>query len=364
MLFGINNCWMQETAELLFATQFHTRFLNSIMAQRVLKIILPPGEKELAIKMLESEENTIFWQEESSAGNFIVSALTDAEHSEKIMDNFERNYSSAVGFKLIVFPVEASIPRIDSQENNGNIANGKNNIIASLRISREELYSDIVDSAKLSSTFILMTFLSTLVVSVGLQQNNVAVIIGAMVIAPFLGPNVALALSTCLADRDLGNNAIKTLIAGVILVVMLSVCLGYVFDTNTSIDEIRSRTEVSVLDIVLALASGCAGVLAFTTGASSAVIGVMVAVALLPPLTVSGLLVGSGNFHNATGAFLLFCTNIICINLAGVATFFAQGVSPRIWWQADKAKRATKTALLLWALSLCLLLIIILLNII
>ncbi len=331
------------------------------MAQRVLKIILPPNEKNLAIQMLESEKNTVFWQEESSEGNFIISALTEAENSEKIMDHFERNYSSTEGFKLIVFPVEASIPRTDSKESNDNNSSPKKTIESPLRISREELYSDIVDSTKLSSTFIFMAILSTLVVSVGLQQNNVAVIIGAMVIAPFLGPNVALALSTCLADKVLARDAIKTLIAGLIIVMSLAVVWGYAFDTTTNISEIRSRTQVGVLDIVLALASGCAGVLAFTTGASSAVIGVMVAVALLPPLTVCGLLLGSGNPFEALGALVLFCTNIICINLAGVATFYFQGVTPRIWWEADKAKKSAKIALLLWSLLLCLLFFIILL---
>lgn len=328
------------------------------MAQRVLKIILPAKEKEAAIQLLTAEENTIFWQEESASDNFIVSALTEAEHSEQIMDLFERRYLASEGFNLIVFPVEASIPRTDakaSSEPGGDAENNKTQPISRLRISREELYSDIVDSTKLSSTFVLMTILSTLVVAVGLQQNSVAVIIGAMVIAPFLGPNVALALSTCLADRELGHNAIKTLLAGVLLAIVLSTCIGFVYETDTAIYEIQSRTHVGPLDIVLALASGCAGVLAFTTGASSAVIGVMVAVALLPPLTVSGLLLGSGQYSEAMGALLLFCTNIICINLAGVVTFLGQGVTPRAWWQADKARKAAKVALLLWSLSLCLL---------
>jgi uncharacterized hydrophobic protein (TIGR00341 family) len=327
------------------------------MAQRVLKIILPASEKKHAVEMLESEEKTIYWREEDSEDIFIVSALTEAGHSERIMDNFQRYYSSTSGFQIVVFPVEASVPRMDTQEN-GQSTKGTvtSSAVAPLRISREELYSDIVDSTKLSSTFIFMTILSTLVVSVGLQQNNVAVIIGAMVIAPFLGPNVALAFSTCIADRELGNDAVRTLTVGVVIAVILAALLGCVFGADTGIPEISSRTRVSVLDIVLALASGCAGVLAFTTGASSAVIGVMVAVALLPPLTVSGLLLGAGHFQDAAGALLLFSTNVICINLAGVATFVGQGVSPRIWWQADKAKRSTRTALLLWSLSLGLLL--------
>jgi uncharacterized hydrophobic protein (TIGR00341 family) len=181
-----------------------------------------------------------------------------------------------------------------------------------------------------------------------------------MVIAPFLGPTVALALSTCLADKELGHNAIKTLALGTCIVLALSASLGFLFETDPNLSEIQARTQVSVLDIVLALASGCAGVLAFTTGASSAVIGVMVAVALLPPLTVSGLLFGAGYISEGLGALLLFCTNIICVNLAGVATFFAQGVSPRVWWEADKAKKSTKIVLLLWTLSLVVLVLVIL----
>jgi len=157
----------------------------------------------------------------------------------------------------------------------------------------------------------------------------VAIIIGAMVIAPFLGPNVALALSTTLGDNKLRNDALKATIIGFSIVILLSVSMGYLFDVDPTIPEIASRTQAGISDILLALASGAAGVLAFTTGVSAVVIGVMVAVALLPPLTAFGLLTGSGEYNLATGAFLLFLTNIICINLAGVATFLLQGVSPR-----------------------------------
>ena len=331
------------------------------MAQRVIKIILPLKDKEDAIKLLETENDTIYWQEESSSENFVVSALTDAEQSEKMMDKFERRFSSLSDFRLIVFPVEASVPRVDSESSKNIISSDEKDLnknTKSSRISREELYSDIVDSTKLSSTFVVMTVLSTIVVSIGLQQNNVAVIIGAMVIAPFLGPNVALALSACLADKELGNNSLKTLVVGSTIAAILAICFGYFFDVSLEVHEIKTRTQIGFSDFLLALASGCAGVLAFTTGASSAVIGVMVAVALLPPLTVFGLLLGSGHISEAIGALLLFCTNIICINLAGVATFLSQGVSPRVWWQADKAKKATRRSLLLWSISSLLLLLI------
>jgi hypothetical protein len=69
-----------------------------------------------------------------------------------------------------------------------------------------------------------------------------------------------------------------------------------------------------------------------------------------PPLTATGLLLGAGQWQPALGALLLTVTNIICINLAGVGTFLWQGVQPRHWWEAERAKRMTRMAGLLWVL--------------
>jgi uncharacterized membrane protein len=78
----------------------------------------------------------------------------------------------------------------------------------------------------------------------------------------------------------------------------------------------------------------------------------MVAVALLPPLVTFGMLLGAGKLSLARGALLLTAANVICVNLAGVATFVAQGVRPRTWWEADRARRATRNATLVWLLLL------------
>jgi uncharacterized hydrophobic protein (TIGR00341 family) len=344
-----------------FAAEPIRGFEEESMPQRVIKIILPGSHGKAALDLLGGQDKLVYWQEESSETNFVASALTDSGRSEAVMDLFEKQFSSVEGFKLILFPVEASIPRMDAPEEEAAQASAMHSETErkkASRISREELYSDVVDSTRFSSTFVLMTVLSTVVVAIGLLKNNVAVIIGAMVIAPLLGPNVALALSTNLAENKLGFNALKTLTAGVLIALLLSAGMGYFYDTDPNIPEIAMRTRAHFSDIILALASGCAGVLAFTTGLSSAVIGVMVAVALLPPLAVCGLLLGTGHFGMAVGAFLLFTTNI---NLAGVTTFLFQGVSPRNWWEADKAKKATRKALAVWTATLVVLAAIILL---
>ena len=109
-------------------------------------------------------------------------------------------------------------------------------------------------------------------------------------------------------------------------------------------------------DIVLALA---AGALVFTTGVPATLVGVMVAVALLPPLVTAGLRVAVGDGAGAGGAFLLLMTNVICVNLAAVVTFLVRGVGPRTWWEADKARRATRKAVLLWGALLVVLAVIV-----
>ena len=333
------------------------------MAQRLLKIIVPVIHRQQALDLLADQDRLSFWEEESGSGLFVVSALMDSGLSETVMDLFEKTFAFTDGFRLVLLPVEATLPRIKKEDPPPDIAAEPDNQkkIDAKRISREELYTEIVDSAQLSNVYIALAILSTVVAAIGLLKNNVAVIIGAMVIAPFLGPNVALALSTTLADSKLGRSALKTLLTGLLIVLPLSAGMGYMLGASPHIPEIASRTHTGLSDLTLALASGAAGVLAFTTGISSALIGVMVAVALLPPLTACGLLLGAGYYSLSFSAFLLFIANIICINFAGVVTFFIQGISPRTWWEAKKAKKATRKAILIWSAIFFVLVIVILL---
>jgi len=226
-------------------------------------------------------------------------------------------------------------------------------------MSREELYTEISDNIKFNRVFIAMVILSTIVAAIGLTRDNVAVVIGAMVIAPLLGPNVGLSFATALGDFEFGKSALKTNLSGFVIALILSMAIGYIWGVDLNNNEISTRTYVSFSDIILALAAGTAGVLALSSGVSTALIGVMVAVALLPPLVAVGLLLGSGNYLQAYGAFLLLATNLICVNFAGVMTFVFQGIRPRTWWEVEKAKRTSKYAMSLWAILIIALCVII-----
>jgi len=171
-----------------------------------------------------------------------------------------------------LLPIEASLP--DTGQKQNETVSEEEQFKAKERIRREELYSDIETAAQITKVYMAMIIFSSIVAAIGVLNNNVAVIIGAMVIAHF-GPNVALSLATTLGDLSLAKNALKTNILGIALAIGISTSLGLVLFVDPAIHEISSRTSVQLTDIVLALASGSAGVLAFTSGASAALIGVL-----------------------------------------------------------------------------------------
>lgn len=341
------------------------------MPLRVLEALLPQTTRELFVDIIGEDAHAAVWHEQPCEAGLNVKMIMSVDQTEKVLDVLEHRYANTEGYRVVLFSVEATLPRIeddpddDAQDNSA--SDDKNDTSETkearrLRISREELYMDIISSTKFNAVYVATVVLSALVAAVGLIQDSVAIIIGAMVIAPLLGPNVALAFATTLGDLKLGRSALSTSLAGLAISLGVAVLLGFILTVDPTVDAIASRTAVGFPDMVLALASGSAGVLAFTSGASFGLVGVMVAVALMPPLVVCGLLIGAGDSIGALGAFLLVITNVICVNLAGVVTFVIQGVRPRRWLDAAKARRMTRFAFTSWLLLLGALVVVVTLS--
>ena len=334
------------------------------MALRLLEIVVPEEVTGEVLAIVKEEKVTNFWLTCSCESRNIFKMIVTAEKTESLLDTFEKKYGHIEDFHMVLLPLEASYPSTkeieEKAEESKEEEEGKKKK-EPLRVSRQELYHDVFDSSKLTNTYMIMIVLSSVVAAIGLIKDNVAVIIGAMVIAPLLGPNVALSFAITVGDGALGRNALKTNIIGILMAFAVSFVLGYFLVIDPGIREIASRTVVSYADIILALASGVAAALSITSGVPSALIGVMVAVALIPPLVVFGLLLGSGNIPEAHHALELLAINMICINLAGVFTFLFQGVRPLNWWEASKAKKATRYAIIIW-ISLLIVLITLLVH--
>jgi len=334
------------------------------VALRLIEMVVPEGfAKE--VKDLLKDQNVLDVWEEIIAGNQArIKVLLLTKETQAVLDLLEKHFYKREDTRIILLPVEASIPRSEPEEkpplSPHDTEPEKKPVKKTARISREELYNDIEKMTRFSWVFIVLIILASVVASVGILRNNVVFIIGAMVIAPVLGPNVGLSLGTTLGDINLSRRAIETITTGILTALAFSIAIGLVFKVNPDIPELISRTRVNFGDIALALAAGSAAALSLTTGLLSALIGVMVAVALLPPLVTLGMLVGSGHWKLALGSLLLFLINLICINLAGVVTFLAQGIRPLTWWEADRAKRSTQIAIFLWTSLLVLLAVLIL----
>lgn len=326
---------------------------------RLIEMVIPRGYREDVVEVLQKSKVVEILDMELASDFMLFKILLTTEDSESTLDRLEKRFSHLNGFRIFIIPVQASIPRIVEISKDEKGLTPEEESIAAERISREELYSNVLSVSKPTKIYFIMVILSALVASIGVLNNNVAVIIGAMVIAPLLGPNMGLSLATVLKDKDLAIISLKSIIVGVGISIIISVIIGILVTFDPSIPAIALRTDVALAGIVLAFASGIAGSIAFTTDVSSALIGVMVAVALLPPLSVFGLLLGSGFYYLATGAFLLFLVNLVCINLSGLITFYVQRIKPLKTWEAFKAYRVTYLAMGIWTFVLIILLVLI-----
>jgi len=275
-------------------------------------------------------------------GRQAIRILVLDEKVQSTLDALQAIVSAYPSSRLIVIPVEATLPLPEPKATDKKSAS----------TSRESLYDSVSKNAVLDSNFIVLVVLSTLVASIGLIKDNVAVVIGAMVIAPLLGPNLALALGTALGDLELMRKALKTNLVGMTLSICLSILLGLIMTFDIKSPELMARTDVGMDSLALALASGAAAALSLTTGLSSVLVGVMVAVALLPPAATFGLMMGQGEFPLAMGALLLLAANVVCVNLSTKIVFLVKGISPRTWFEKEKAKRRMMIYIGVWFFGL------------
>jgi uncharacterized hydrophobic protein (TIGR00341 family) len=318
---------------------------------RVIEIIADAAHLDTLSGIAEQHAVPDFWfGDVFEDGRSAFHMLVDDASRQAVIDALQSLLGGSDSARIIIMPVDAVLPRKEG------VVEADKAKVASGTQTREELYNGIERGARLDSTFLLLVFLSTIVASIGLIENNIAVIVGAMVIAPLLGPNIALAFATSLGDRELMWQALKTNLAGLSLSLVMTIAIGMIWPGYLDSFEIIVRTDVKPDGIVLALASGSAAVLSLATGLSSALVGVMVAVALLPPAATLGMMLGSGQFNLALGAALLLAVNVVCINLAAKLMFLFKGVKPRTWLEKRKARQSFTLYILIWIITLAVLL--------
>jgi uncharacterized hydrophobic protein (TIGR00271 family) len=187
---------------------------------------------------------------------------------------------------------------------------------------RDRAHSD----AAVSVNYIVLVVASCLISTLGLLENSVAVIIGAMIIAPLIGPIQSFAYAGLEGDARLLRKSLVAAAIGVLLAIGISWLVAVIVAFPTYGSEVAARTRPNVLDLAIAIAAGgVAGYARVRPSIASTVAGTAIAVALMPPLCVVGLLLGARVWNEAIGAALLFGTNFLGIAIACMIVYQITG---------------------------------------
>ncbi len=196
--------------------------------------------------------------------------------------------------------------------------------------------AEVRRATRLTAGFLLLTSLSSAIATFGLITDSAAVIIGAMLIAPFLSPIMGIALAVLGGRRLLLARAGATLAIGVATALVLSTALTWVaiqlpFGALTTVPgEVVSRTHPSPFDLAIALAGGAAAAYALVRlEGAAALFGVAIATALMPPLCTIGIGLALGDTGIATSATELFTTNVVAIVASATIVFAGLRLRPR-----------------------------------
>lgn len=192
-----------------------------------------------------------------------------------------------------------------------------------------------------SNLWILM--FAILIASIGLNVNSTAVIIGAMLISPLMGPIMGIGYGTGINDFELIRRSMKNLAIATLIALLTSTLYFLISPLSTAQSELLARTTPTLWDVLIGFFGGLAGIVGATRKEKSNVIpGVAIATALMPPLCTAGFSLATGHWAYFFGAFYLYTINFVFIALSAFIVVRVFGVAERKYVDAELAKRAQR----------------------
>lgn len=200
-------------------------------------------------------------------------------------------------------------------------------------VDHDEVVRQIAEDSGWSGRYAFLIVISAALSLLGLLMPSVAVLIGAMLLSPLMMPIIGLGFGIATLDFHKMRRAAIALAAGAGIAILLSIIFVSISPIQTITSEIAGRTRPTMFDLLVALLSAVAGAYALIRGRGGAVVGVAIAIALMPPLVVVGFGIATSNWTVFSGALLLFLTNAVTIALTAalVARVYGFGshLSPR-----------------------------------
>ncbi|MDG5778812.1 TIGR00341 family protein [Haloarculaceae archaeon H-GB2-1] len=315
---------------------------------RLVQITIPTGKREAVLKALDSEGVDYVISDETSGKEYTGIAYIPLPTNavEPILEQLREAGLDGEAYTVVLDAktvVSRDFEKLEERYETDDDVDDE-------RIAREELATKADEMAPSLPNYAAMTLISALIATAGLLLDSPAVVVGSMVIAPLVGPSMTAAVGTVLDDREMFLRGMKLQMVGLLLAVGGAAVFGWAaktlhlippFTDVTSIPEIRERLSPDFLSLMVALGAGAAGVISLSSGVSTALVGVMIAVALVPPAATVGIGIAWGLPAIVVAAGVLALVNWLSINVAALAVLWKQGYRPRQWFRTDDAREAT-----------------------
>ena len=313
---------------------------------RLVQVTVPTGKRETVARALDEEEVDYVLTEEISGREYAAVAYIPLPDNavEPVLDRLrevgidEDTYTVVLDARTVVSrDFERLEDRYDSEEKDQ-------------RIAREELVTAAESLVPVLPTYLVLTVVSAVIATAGLLLDSPAVVVGSMVIAPLIGPAMATSVGTVVVDDEMFVQGVKLQVVGLVLSVASAATFAWLveflhlippFTDVTAISQVRKRLYPDFLSLVVALGAGVAGALSLTGGVSAALVGVMIAVALIPPAATVGIGIAWGVPALSIGSGVLVLVNLLSINLAALVVLRYSGYRPTQWFRLDEARGAT-----------------------
>ena len=321
---------------------------------RLVQVMVPTGKEVAVAEALDEEGIDYVMTEEVSSRDYsaVVTFPLPTNAVESVLADLRE-----VGIDEETYTVVVEAETVISRRFGELKDEYKQQEKSETKIAREELQSSAHNLVSGPETYLLMTVLSSVVATAGLLLGSAATVVGSMVIAPLIGPAMAASVGTVVDDHELFRRGVRLQVSGVLVAVgSAAMFAAFVRFANLvppgldplTIGEIRERLAPNVLVLAVALGSGVAGVVSLMTGVSVSLVGVMIAVALIPPAATMGIGIAYGIPSLAFGSGVFVLVNVLSINVAALIVLWYAGYRPEAWFRVSDVRSAVvkRTAVL------------------
>ncbi|WP_027119190.1 TIGR00341 family protein [Natronorubrum tibetense] len=303
---------------------------------RLIELFVPDDRSDDALSVLDDEGIDYVRTAEAGDGTDgeLVSFPLPPQAVERVLSSL-REAGIDDQFVVVSSIETARTPRIDELEER--YVNGQEEDDS---IAHEEIRSRAMNMTPGRVTYYAMTVLSAIVATAGLLLDSPAIVVGSMVIAPQVSAALTGTVGLVLDDRKMIVDGLTSLAVGLVVAIASAFVFAWIVRSGgivpstidiTAIVQVQNRISPGLLAIVVGICAGAAGAFGLATAIPVSLVGVMIAVALIPAAAAVGIGMAWGNVSVALGAFVLVAVNATSILFSGLAVFWYLGYRPDGW---------------------------------